>query len=592
MDLRHIPIENLKVSTLNMRHERKKPDVADILPSIRERGVLVPLIVRPNGTKGRFEILAGRRRFFASTAELKESGEKSIKLPCAILAKGDDAGAIEASILENVARLDPDEMSQFEAFNRLAGEGRTVPEIAATFGVTELMVKRRLALADLIPEIRKAYSEDHIDATSIQALTLATEDQQREWFDLWNSDDTEYVPTGRQLKAWFLGGEHIPVSKALFDLYKYHGYASQILTDLFGEEDVFADAATFWKCQSEAIPAKVKSFKEAGWADVTVLDRGRYFSKWDHVARGKDDGGKVLIEVRDNGDVTFHEGYLETKEAAKRVKAAGSGEGAENDAPSSRPEMTQGMQTYFELHRHAAVRTKLLEHPDIALRLMIAHAIVGSSLWQVRPEPQRSRHEATLESVGGSKAQTAFQTERKAVLKLLGLEAIDTRPIIRGNGDEYALCDIFARLLKINEIDVLTVLTYVMAEALEVGNASVEALGNTLPVSLKDCWQPDAAFFDLLRDKQTINAMLGEIAGKAIADANITETAKVQKGIIIDTLTGANGRDAKPDWRPSWAAFPFGTYRSGDGIRPATVWKKVSRPMDGLGRAGDENAVA
>ena len=143
-------------------------------------------------------------------------------------------------------------------------------------------------------------------------------------------------------------------------------------------------------------------------------------------------------------NVTFHEGYLETKEAAKRDKAAQSGEGVENDTPSSRPEMTQGMQTYFELHRHAAVRAKLLEHPDIALRLMIAHAIVGSSLWQVRPEPQRSRHEATLESVGGSKAQAAFQTERKAVLKLLGLEANDTRPIIRGNGDEYALCDIFA----------------------------------------------------------------------------------------------------------------------------------------------------
>ena len=104
----------------------------------------------------------------------------------------------------------------------------------------------------------------------------------------------------------------------------------------------------------------------------------------------------------------------------------------------------------------------------------------------------------------------------------------------------------------------------------------MEALGNTLPVSLKDCWQPDAAFFDLLRDTQIINAMLGEIAGKAIADANIAETTKVQKGIIIDVLTGANGRNAKPDWRPCWTAFPFGTYRSGDGIRPAAVWKKVS----------------
>ncbi len=52
-----------------------------------------------------------------------------------------------------------------------------------------------------------------------------------------------------------------------------------------------------------------------------------------------------------------------------------------------------------------------------------------------------------------------------------------------------------------------------MAESLEVGNASVEALGNLLTVSLSEVWTPDAAFFDQLRDKQAINAMLADIAG-------------------------------------------------------------------------------
>lgn len=576
MDLRHIPIDKLKISTLNMRHERKKPEIGDILPSIRERGVLVPLIVRPNGAKGSFEILAGRRRFFAASAVAKDKGSKAIKLPCAILAEGDDAGAIEASILENVARLEPDEMSQFEAFKRLADEGRTVSEIALTFGVTELMVKRRLALANLIPDIRKAYAAEEIDGNTITALTLASEDKQREWFDLWNDDDAEYVPTGRQLKAWLLGGEHISTDKALFDLEKYHGYAGEILTDLFGEESVFADAATFWKCQDEALAAKVEDLKTNGWTDVIVLDKGRYFAKWDHVARSKKDGGKVFVEVRDSGEITFHEGFVTTKDAARLDRAKASEGESDRAASPTRPEMTQPLQTYFELHRHAAVRAKLIQHPDTAMRLMVAHAIVGSGLWQVRPEPQRSRHEATLESVGGSESQTAFGAERKIVLGLLGLDVTDARPIIRGNGDDYALCDVFARLSKLSEIDVLTVLAYVMAESLEVGNASVEALGNILPASLGECWTPDAAFFDLLRDKQVINAMLGEIAGKSVADANIAETAKVQKGILVDTLTGANGREAKPDWRPRWAAFPFGSYRSGDGIRPAAVWKKVS----------------
>ena len=45
MDLRHIAIDKLWVSTANMRAKRK-PDITNILPSVRARGVLVPLIVR------------------------------------------------------------------------------------------------------------------------------------------------------------------------------------------------------------------------------------------------------------------------------------------------------------------------------------------------------------------------------------------------------------------------------------------------------------------------------------------------------------------------------------------------------------------
>ena len=46
------------------------------------------------------------------------------------------------------------------------------------------------------------------------------------------------------------------------------------------------------------------------------------------------------------------------------------------------------MQTYLDLHRHAAVRAALLGYPGLALRLMVAHAIGGSPLWRVSPDPQ------------------------------------------------------------------------------------------------------------------------------------------------------------------------------------------------------------
>jgi ParB family chromosome partitioning protein len=179
MQLTHIDLGNLSISALNMRHGKKAPDVSDILPSIRARGVLVPLLVRPNGTPDTFEIVAGRRRYFAAKSIADEQGEIA-PLPCAVMEADDDAAALEASLIENTARLDPDAMSQYETFVRLTKEGRSVAEIAATFGITERMVNQRLALGNLLPKIRDAYRAEEIDAETVRHLTLASKAQQKE----------------------------------------------------------------------------------------------------------------------------------------------------------------------------------------------------------------------------------------------------------------------------------------------------------------------------------------------------------------------------------------------------------------------------
>jgi len=66
-----IPLDELHISKLNMRHGRKMPDISDILPSIRTSGLRQSLLVRPEGEG--FGIVAGRRRYFA----LKTEGEVS-----------------------------------------------------------------------------------------------------------------------------------------------------------------------------------------------------------------------------------------------------------------------------------------------------------------------------------------------------------------------------------------------------------------------------------------------------------------------------------------------------------------------------------
>src|SRR3546814_1725361 len=77
------------------------------------------------------------------------------------------------------------------------------------------------------------------------------------------------------------------------------------------------------------------------------------------------------------------------------------------------------MHTYLDLHRHAAVRAALLGHPGIALRLMVAHAIGGSHLWRVLPEPQTTRHDEVRESLEVCRGETLFDERRRAVLAVL-----------------------------------------------------------------------------------------------------------------------------------------------------------------------------
>lgn len=555
MQLAHIPIEQLKVSALNMRHSRKAPDVSDILPSIRAKGVQQPLLVRKHGVKegkDRYEIVAGRRRFFSLKTIAKEGGAIE-PVPCAVMADGDDAAALEASLIENTARLDPDDMARYETFARLVDEGRSVDDIAATFGVSEIMVKRALALGNLLPDIRNTYRADDIDAQTIRQLTLASEAQQAKWLELFR-DPEQHTPRGWQLKQWLFGGE-IKTDVALFPLDAYDG---EIVTDLFGECGYFADTKQFWNLQNAAIAAKREALIKAGWDDVVLLDCGDRFHAWDHVKAAKKEGGRVMIEIRPNGEVTVHDGFITRKEHDKRLRKLANGSDAKEDVQSSRPELTAAAQNYVELHRHAAVRHALLSQPQLALRVMVAHAIGGSALWQTKPEPQKADKEATAESVAKSTAQAAFNAERTDILKLLDLPE-HGHSVVRSNGDDHRVGQLFAALITLSDADVMRVLTFVMAETLQAGTCVIEQIGCHLAIDMGAVWEPDDAFFDLLRDKAAINAMLKHIGGKTVADGNVSATAKVQKGIIRDFLTG-EGREKKEGWLSRYMAFPFAAY--------------------------------
>lgn len=567
MELQHLNIDELKLTALNVRKKGAK-EVADLVSSIRSNGVLQPLLVRPN-CEG-YEIVAGQRRYHALLALADEGDTEPV--PCIVMDSKDDVKAIEASLAENIARLPMDEIDQYKAFAALAKQGLTPEDIASQFGITERLVKQRLALGNLHAPILTAYRNEDISAQTLRFLTMATPKQQRAWWELAKSE--EYTPTGNRLKEWLFGGNDVSVENALFDVADYDG---AMISDLFGEDTYFDNAETFWAMQNQAIAKAQDAYLADGWGEVEVLDIGESWPQWNFTATAKEEGGRVYVQISNQGEVCFHEGYLTEKEA-KRKQAKEDG-----TPPAPKSELTKAMQNYLSLHRHSAVRATLLDHSGIALRLAVAQMIAASDLWSVQADPQKANTEAIKDSLATNKAQDAFATERKAVRELLETSDKDDKTIVPLKEEWRRVAEleaIFAKLVSLDDVAVSRILTFVVAETLPSGSAMVEILGNMFKVDMVQHWQPDEAFFDLLRDKQAVNAMLKDIGGKHVAESNITSTAKVQKKIIKDFLSSKRTAK-KQEWKPRYMAFPMQAYTKKGGINAIESWKKVKKNFDG-----------
>ena len=574
MKLKNIALSALSISSLNMRAKDKNPEISDILPSIRENGVHQTLLVRPEGDG--FGVVAGRRRYYALMKIAEETGKK-LKAPCGVLDSDDDAVAIEASIIENMARLPATELEQFAAFKKLKITGRTVPEIANHFGVTELKVKRILALANLKPAILKMYDDGAIDVPAIRLLTMASKSKQAQWLKL-AKDEEQDTPRGHWLKTWIMGDEQISTKTALFDLKDYKG---AILTDLFGEQEYFADPDMFWTLQNAKIAEAIAEYEADGW-QTELMERGQRFNSWAYAKRPIESGGKVFIAVGNDGEVETHLGYL-TNEDAKKIKAILTGEDEfdSKKAPTQKPEMSGPLKEYVTLHRHSAIRAELLKHPLVAMRLTVAHMLVGSYRWSVESQGTKSRKESTAISVAGSHGATIFEAERNAIYELVGLEQFDSPYSPRkrlANGD---LTTVFARLLELDDATVMRVMAFAMVESLQADEPVVEALTYAFPVDLAAMWEPDEAFFEILRDKKVINAMVKDIAGKGTADSCLTDTGKAQKQIILNRIAG-HGAEATPEWRPKWMQIPATHYFDKVTCPPSKSDAAVSKVMMAL----------
>jgi ParB family chromosome partitioning protein len=148
---RRVPIEFIKANPRNPRRHFSDADLGELAGSIRERGIIQPIVVRTvRGASDSFEIIAGERRWRAA----QRAGLHEVPI---IVHEATDAEALELAIIENVQRTDLNALEEAMGYQALADTySYTQDDIAKTVGKSRSHVANTLRLLKL-PEAVKAY---------------------------------------------------------------------------------------------------------------------------------------------------------------------------------------------------------------------------------------------------------------------------------------------------------------------------------------------------------------------------------------------------------------------------------------------------
>ena len=165
-------------------------DLAELTASVKEKGVLEPLLVKPRG-KSEWMIIAGERRWRAATlAGLTE-------VPC-IEMDLDEQSIAEIALIENLQRKDLTIWEEADALASLSRKfGYTQEEIAKKISKSRTTVTELLTVASIPSEIRKTCIDKKITAKS-SLLEVARQFDEKEMVDFLNRIDGGGAPVGRE----------------------------------------------------------------------------------------------------------------------------------------------------------------------------------------------------------------------------------------------------------------------------------------------------------------------------------------------------------------------------------------------------------
>jgi ParB family chromosome partitioning protein len=195
-----IPFNTLSLSRRNVRATQGARNIEALASSILHQGLLQNLVV----TGSENAVVAGGRRFRA-LALLVDQNKIPADYPVPVKIVSEEAST-SSSLVENVSREAMHPADEFNAFEQLTKEGWSIDRIADAFGVTPLVVERRLRLATAAPALIDEFRVDKI--TSDQLIALCTTEDHARQVEVWESARrVTYQSTPSALRKAIVGSQ-------------------------------------------------------------------------------------------------------------------------------------------------------------------------------------------------------------------------------------------------------------------------------------------------------------------------------------------------------------------------------------------------
>jgi ParB family chromosome partitioning protein len=172
-ELAQLPVSALRPGKYQPRTRMDETSLAELAESIRSRGMIQPIVVRPVGDS-QYEILAGERRWRAARLASLE------RIP-ALIREVPDEAALGIGLIENIQREDLNPMEEASGLKRLVEEFKlTHEEVARAIGRSRAGVTNLLRLLDLAPAVQALVREGKIDMGHARALLALSRARQVE----------------------------------------------------------------------------------------------------------------------------------------------------------------------------------------------------------------------------------------------------------------------------------------------------------------------------------------------------------------------------------------------------------------------------